>query len=379
MRKTPEERIAEARQAYGWAVEIIRKQFSKGLEELCDPKFLSRRYNQFLLKSDPIYVDLLKGMEDERLSKTFVSYWTIAHTLATRSRFWLEDAVALIILHQAKELKTRAATHVFSQSMLSDGYLKQEDAKGIADIGEYEREHLCDRKPWRTVIKTSALEAIDRLVGQQEREKVEERKPFVVRQWDKVQDEKVRGVDNQQMAKVASSFTGNEVSEVTIQCNLLVVEPDPLKGTVHAMAVRYINPKTISSHPARKQERVNLLRLYALLVQEKIFRDPVTIGVAVAELLPRYSGDFSLNDRYPDYFSAATYWNYEKLWNFIGVPFDVVTAAIQDVAQEFRKRLKDSLRALLPNARADALSQLLKRKRKDQNDPLRELLEDGGE
>ena len=101
------------------------------------------------------------------------------------------------------------------------------------------------------------------------------------------------------------AFTGSVVSDVTLQCNLLVVEPNERDKTIHAMAFRYINAKTISSHPARKQERVNMLRLYALLVQEKIFRDPVTMGVAVAQLLPRYSGDFALGDRYPDYFSLT--------------------------------------------------------------------------
>ena len=115
----------------------------------------------------------------------------------------------------------------------------------------------------------------------------------------------------------------------------------------HAWAVRFINPKTISSHAARKQERVNLLRLYAFLVQEKILRDPKQIEVCVAELLPRYSG-FEDRDRYPDYFSSETYWTTCRFWDFVGVPFEVVTCAIQDVAKEFRDRLRSGLRGLLP-------------------------------
>src|SRR5688500_10794655 len=82
------------------AVDIVQRKFSEGLAELCDPRFLAKRYDEFLRRDDPIYVELLKGMQDEALSKTFVSYWTIAQTLATKSRFWLEDAVAEIIVSQ---------------------------------------------------------------------------------------------------------------------------------------------------------------------------------------------------------------------------------------------------------------------------------------
>ena len=53
-------------------------------------------------------------------------------------------------------------------------------------------------------------------------------------------------------------------------------------------------------------------------------------------------------DAYPDYFSECTYWNSEKFWHFVGVPFEAVTAAISEVAVEFRDRLKKGLRGLLP-------------------------------
>lgn len=49
------------------------------------PRFLEDRYAEFQRKNDPIYGELLDGMGDEALAKTFVSYWTIAQTLATRS------------------------------------------------------------------------------------------------------------------------------------------------------------------------------------------------------------------------------------------------------------------------------------------------------
>ena len=91
-----------------------------------------------------------------------------------------------------------------------------------------------------------------------------------------------------------------------------------------------------------------MLRLYALLVQEKIMREPKSIHVCVAELVPRH-GDFDQYDRYPDYFSPGTYWTSDRLWKFIGVPFEAVTFAIRDAAKEFRKRLIDGLRGLLPD------------------------------
>ena len=96
---------------------------------------------------------------------------------------------------------------------------------------------------------------------------------------------------------------------------------------------------------------MNLLRLYAYLVQEKVFREPPTIRVAVAELLPRDTGGFDAYDYYPHYFSTETYWSSEQLWELIGVPFDVVTQAIQNVAKEFRERLIGGLRELLPEAK----------------------------
>jgi hypothetical protein len=115
------------------ATEIVQKHFSTGLAELSDPRFLAKRYSEFLSRDDPIYVELLQGMQDEPLAKTFVSYWTIAQTLATKSRFWLEDAVAEIIISQNKRFG-RNATHVYSQKMLGHGYCERNVA--IADLGE---------------------------------------------------------------------------------------------------------------------------------------------------------------------------------------------------------------------------------------------------
>src|SRR5439155_17666015 len=108
------------------------------------------------------------------------SYWTIAHTLATRSRFWLDDAIAKIFIAQA-QTHGRLATEVYSYAMLCNGYLQQR--KSVAEIGEREIEHLSNIRAWREGIQRSALQTIDVLVGEQEQERVVERKPFQPRQW----------------------------------------------------------------------------------------------------------------------------------------------------------------------------------------------------
>jgi hypothetical protein len=92
---------------------------------------------------------------------------------------------------------------------------------------------------------------------------------------------------------------------------------------------------------------VNLLRLYAFLLREKALRDAQAIKVCVAEYVPRKT-QYDCYDRYPDYFSNETYWSSERLWQFIGVPFPVVTLALQEAASGFRKELVSGLRDLLP-------------------------------
>ena len=129
-----------------------------------------------------------------------------------------------------------------------------------------------------------------------------------------------------------------------LKCNLLVIEPDLLNGEAQAWAIRFVNPKTIAQHATRKQERLNLLRLCAWLVKEKLVPERSSIHVQVAELVPRQVG-WEWLDHYPDYFSPLTYWSSERLWAFIGVPFAIVQVAIRDVA---RAKLKDGLLRLLP-------------------------------
>ena len=145
------------------------------------------------------------------------------------------------------------------------------------------------------------------------------------------------------------SLKGPPVEETTLQCNLLVIAPNEKGAAPTVRAIRFVNPKTMSSHAYRKQERVNLMRVYALLVQEKIMREPSAINVCVAELVPRLTS-FDEQDRYPDYFSVETFWSSEELWEYIDVPFAAVRIAIREAGAELRERLAPGLRGLLPDA-----------------------------
>ncbi len=327
-----------------WIRDIFYKHFSRGLSEICDTDFLNERYDAFIKKEDPIYLELLNGMKDESLSKTFVSYWTIAQTLATRSRFWIEDAITEVLIRLAKQNEKNDLL-IYSQSMLSNGW--REKGISIADIGEERLEHLSDRRPWKVFMQKRTLETIDVIVGEQERERVT-REGVSKRQWAKIGNNTIMKNDQKCLERVAKSLSGPPVSEITLQCNLLVVEPNLSDSKPHAWAFRFVNSKTMTSHPSRKQERVNLLRLYAYLVQEKILRNPSQMNVYVAELLRRKERHHEGFDRYPDYFSCLTYWSSERLWDFIGVPFELVTDAIQIASTEFRKQLIAGLRNLLP-------------------------------
>lgn len=334
----------EMREKHGWAIEIVRGFFSEGLEKICDADFLRERHKEFIRRNDPIYTNLLQGMEDVALEQTFVSYFTIFQTLATQSRFWLDDAIARIVTEQAIR-KEREATEVYSSSMLRNGSLRNRQV--VADMGEVEVEHLSNQRAWKEVIQKSALDKINLVVGDEELlvlppdgNSNPRPNPIVKAAEDQKRDE-------QHLQEVIGALTGPPVQQVNLQCNLLVIEPNKNDRQPHAWAIRYINPKTFSRHDTRKQERVNALRLYALLVQEKILREPKSIHVCVAELMPRKATSVRM-DHHPDYFSAKTYWNSQQLWEFIGVPFGVVQLAITDVAKEFRDRLKAGLRGLLP-------------------------------
>ncbi len=207
------------RQEYGWAVEIIRKHFAAGLESICAKEFLEERYVEFQRKHDPIYAELLDGMDDEALAKTFVSYWTIGQTIATQSRFWLEAAIAEIIILQVKH-KAHPATHVYSQAMLGQRYFERRVP--VAEIGELELERLTERSPWRVNVQQSALREIDLLVGEQEREPPPVREIKNDRHWSSEANVMAMSRDKEHLARTAGSLKGPPATETPMQCNLVL-------------------------------------------------------------------------------------------------------------------------------------------------------------
>lgn len=329
------------------AAEIVRRYFSYGLEELCNERFLARRYAGFKKKNDPIYATLMDGMNDEQLAKTFVSYWTIGQTLAVKSRFWLEDAIFEIIRSRTTAFGQQV-THVYNQRMLGNQFLLKSET--IAEIGE-ERLQYLQKKTWEVLLKRNALREVDIIVGEQERgvfDRAGVGNPFARRVWtaDKPED---RSIDRESLSRIEKALTGVLTDRQKLLCSLLVVEPDQRDKRPHVTAYRFINPKTFASHDARKQERVNLLRLYAYLCQEKPFRDPASIKIYVTEIVPRDTGGFDAYDHYPDYFTSETYLSSDQFWERMGVPFTKIQEVISDVAREFRDKLINGLRKLLPD------------------------------
>jgi len=342
----PDHRTEAMLQEYGWAIDIVRRLFERGISDLFQPRFSQERYASFLEEQDPITFPFVKGLGDEPLARAFVSYAKLFQTLTTQSRFWLDGAVAEMILEQ-KYRHGRPVSHLYTQAMLADGWLKM--GKTVADVGEKEREHLADNRPWNAPIQRSALNAVNHCVDRYEESFVLSRKSARVREWSQEIASTFDLLDREELEVVAAAIKGPPWKNLRLHCNLLVVEPDKRDNTIHAYAVRFINPKTFTGAERRKGVRADLLRLFAFLVQEKPFRDPITIRPCVAELFPRAS-DAKETGGYPDYFSPLTYWTSERLWDFIGVPFEMVSLGIELVARELRPQLEQGLRDLLPDS-----------------------------
>ena len=154
-------------QEYRWAIDIVQRIFAKELEQYCSPEFVHERYSKFVRERDPIRYPLVTGMDDEPLEQVYVSFYSIYQTIATQTRFWLEASIAEILVHQVRAFG-RPATHLFTQNMLSDcnGF---DRSKTIADIGEYELEHVTGKKEWVVDLKEVAIETAKDLVSTYDR------------------------------------------------------------------------------------------------------------------------------------------------------------------------------------------------------------------
>lgn len=374
------ERLSKVEDEFGWAVDIVEKRFREGIDGLLEPAFLKSRFQYSRTRHDPLYATILSSMEDEALQTAFQSFWQIGQTLATQSRFWLEDAVYALVVRQriirqneraGREPSRRIPPELFpgaasdwpiicSKSMLIEGAL--ENRNSIATLGESCLETGTARGAWRVEMNRAVLDAVDRIVGRQEREDVPSAKPFEQRIRDPEQQQRACHADEEHFSKIAEAFDGQaEIDTIALRANLVIVDPNKVEGTPSVTALRFVNPRMMISYKDRRAERANLLRLYGYLVQEKILTNPGTIRVALAEIVPRGNwqsfhrvlaadGIPEFSDHYPDYFSTNTYWTCERLWKFIGVPFDVVEIALRRVGRELGGKMRHGLQDLLPSS-----------------------------
>lgn len=316
---------------YDWAIAIVTRYFNLGLTELFDPESVKDRVDWFHRREDPLYSVLLRSSGKD-IYNTFVGYWTLAQTLATQSRFWLEWAICDVVRDHRARLGREV--QVYSLRDLATGGLT------VAFMGEREKEWLGGIKPFRVGLKQNALDFIDREVGRVERVlSVRHGGPETLEGT----DAELERWDEEMLSGMPRQIKGRETDRVSIQCNLLVVEP----GEGQVNAIRYVNDKSLSPAQAHR-EKVNILRVYAWLCQEKVLRRSVQLHARIADLLPRYHTYPA--DRGPSLFSRRTYWSHDLLWDFIGVPYDVVTLAMEDVGKGLREHLSKGMASILPGA-----------------------------
>lgn len=337
------------RKDYAWATKIIQERFQHGIDDQFSEKRIKKAFDQFNRTKDPIYHALLQGMGDESLARAFVTYWKSGQALATRSRFWLERAMVELLVNQVLKYHN-CDMEVYTNAMLRSGMLKKR--KPVAELGaQGVLEYQAPQGVWQVEIKTELLDQVDKLVAQQERVPLLPTEPSERLEAQRKADAALSEADKQAVHALRKSVTGNAVSTIPIRCNLIVVDPNKVHGTTMVNAMRIINPRTFDKPADRKQERTNVLRLYAYLIQEMPDIDPRAIRVRVAELLPRHS-HFENLDHYPQYFSDMTYWTAIEMWRFIGVPLPIVSEAIESAASALRDNLTKQLKVVLPGSDA---------------------------
>ena len=181
--------LEELRGEYAWAIAIVKGRFETGLGEISDRGFLDQRYVEFKHRNDPIYADLLGGMGDDQLARTFVSYWVIAQTIATQSRFWLEAAVAEIVAYQAHE-GWRPAARIYSHDRPAQ---RSQTARQAGDLfGDSRSACFTEGLPGEAPLPRNVLQLIDVLVGEQDRESPSVRQRFHRRELSREEDASAR-------------------------------------------------------------------------------------------------------------------------------------------------------------------------------------------
>lgn len=324
-------RRKEIETRYAWAIEIVARHFRTGLEQVFERQRIRRQVDRFVRHGDPVYSRLLRSSGTD-LYETFAGFWKLGQTLATQSRFWLERAICDVVRHQP-----RFGTRVYSLSDLASGRWMQNGE--LAFMGDEETEWDATTRAFRVPLSRNLLDYVEREVGRQDR-----RAPLSPVATDRgrasLWAEMARD-DTAILRNIAGKLSEPPWLPVAVQCNLLVVEPEP--GGVWAF--RFINDKSLSVAQARR-EMANVLRLFGWLSQEKILRRPDRMTAVVAELLPRWH-DYPA-ERGSEMFSDVTWRSHRQFWKFVDVPFEAVEIAMERVGQELRGKLMASLSTIVP-------------------------------
>lgn len=350
---------------WGWAQQIIFECFEAGLQEQFSEESITESWKNFSIEQDPIYYPLLEGMDNPRLAKTFISYWKNAQGMATRSRFWLEHAVAKLMVYQAMKNEKQIKREIYNRAMLHGGMLN--NRKPVRELGgQGYFEHMTSSTVWRVALKTNLLDEVDRLVARQERVPATKNLPHDPEKRTEELERREHVAEQEdadalaQLGKIADC-AGVEAAPIPISCNLIVVDPNKAPGTPSVLALRYINPRSLESPAQRKQERVNILRLYAYLLQEfpEYREQPNSIRAVAAEILPRHRLT-RFPQRYPKYFGASTYWDAGKFWHFVSVPLPIVGHAVRVAGETLHDMLTKQLNSVLPGQQNDEKEHPLK-------------------
>lgn len=327
---------SQACASHPWAVDLVDARFQRGLENVFNKAFVESRFDVFVARSDPVYATLLQGISDERVARVMVGNWIVAHTMATQSRFWLEDAIVdLLYARCAREPLPQLRPRIYSLHMLAEGWYS--NRKSLWDAGEQWREQLHGTRAWHPLIQEQALREIDMIVGDETR--AYDTSP--VNRGD--QSLQMSQEADQAALDRAASALGGSAKRTTIRCNLLFIEPEVADHEPHAWGIRYINPTTFNQGATIKEERMNLLRLRAYLAQEKPFRAPGKVRVVAADLVPRSA---NTPGREAALFSPLTRWTGHTLWDFLQVPFAAVTAGIRRAGAAMEAQLREELTRL---------------------------------
>lgn len=330
---------------FAWATAIVADEFAQGLSRWTEKAFVRQRYDQFVRRNDPIAARIVEALGDDALRRGFVSYWTIAQTIVSQSRFWLDVALIRILLERPDRDGTGVEVH--SPSLMGARWTRDTPPLTLDMLGELRKEGHFLRGKWRVGLQASCLRAIDLLVGDQERDREQ---ALGFRRGDGRDDmlalEAAKGRDLDHAWHVADALRGPPAEDVNLQCNLIVIEPDRRDDRVHAWAIRLKNPKLMSSPAERKAERTNSLRVLGFLLQEKVFRTPAVVSSCVAEIVPRRTPPRRGDD--PDYYSDRTYWPSWRLWKFVGVPFAAIEEGISTAGASLGTVMRENLSGVLP-------------------------------